>query len=181
MDEMKKTIQQILAGDKSKFELIIREFSPGIRSYIAGKTGNPQIVDDLTQEIFIAVYTNLHQFDLSKNFAYWVNGITRNQVNMYFRKYYSQKSLKDKLRMDILGDIEQDYETAFQKNLDNALDRMKFCMEKLPEKLKETVSLKYLNNLKAREIAEKINSSVTAVTTNLQRARKLLKTCINTD
>ncbi len=81
-----KTIQRILSGDVSVFSEIISNHQQKIRSYIFKRCSNHADAEDITQEIFIAAYNNLPQYDNSKPFSAWLFGIARNKSNEHFRK-----------------------------------------------------------------------------------------------
>ena len=55
------------------------------------------------------------------------------------------------------------------------------ALDKIPEKLKTVVSLKYFSDLSCTEIAEVLGISVTAVTTRLSRAIKALAREMNVE
>lgn len=81
-----KSIQRILSGDVSVFSEIINSHQLKIRSYIYKRCSNHADAEDITQEIFIAAFNNLPQYDTSKPFSAWLFGIARNKSNEHFRK-----------------------------------------------------------------------------------------------
>lgn len=82
----KKTIQRILSGEISFFSQIVDSHHKKIRSYISKRCSNKTDTEDIIQEIFIAAFNNLSQYDSTKPFSAWIFGIARNKSNDHYRK-----------------------------------------------------------------------------------------------
>ena len=69
---MNDVVKQVLDGDKQAFRKIIREYSPGIRVFLASHIHDHHTVEDLSQEIFVAVYWNLKTFKQDSDLGAWI-------------------------------------------------------------------------------------------------------------
>ena len=71
------------------FSEIVTRYQNKIYSYISRLTGNRDEAEDLTQEVFIKVYQNLHGFDVKRKFSSWIYRIAHNEsVNFIKKKSY---------------------------------------------------------------------------------------------
>ncbi len=86
ISDEQKHIRSILAGNTSAFSHIINSYQNKIRAFINKRCSNSADTDDITQEIFIAVHKNLHQYKTEFPFSAWIFGIARNKANEHFRK-----------------------------------------------------------------------------------------------
>ena len=68
--------------------------SLSLRSYLSGRLSDFHLIEDLSQDIFIAVFQSLEKFDPKYDFRTWFFTIARNKLNSHLRKTYSKKNLK---------------------------------------------------------------------------------------
>lgn len=166
------SIQRILSGDVSMFSEIILNHQQKIRSYIYKRCSNHADAEDITQEIFIAAYNNLTQYDTSKPFSAWLFGIARNKSNEHFRKAK---------RIPIPS------ETALEIGHSNTPETQVSSTEKtnqfwneaqsiLNEEQFTAIWLKYQSENSIAEIAASMKISESNAKIHLFRARKKLST-----
>jgi RNA polymerase sigma-70 factor (ECF subfamily) len=169
-------VEQVLSGDVDAFREVIDEFGESIRAFLASHLDDPFIIEDLAQETFIAAYENLKKFEPDGNMSWWLKGIARNKLLLHFRETYRhQEALKD-LKIEMLNEPQ-----ILSESAENAseIDRMRVCLEKLPQHLKTVITARYLQHEKVMVISQRIGTSVNAISSLLFRGRKQLKTCID--
>lgn len=59
--------------------------------------GRYEEAEDLTQEIFMKIYTSLSKYDEKKDFTAWVLTLAKNHLIDVYRKTRREKSLRDEL------------------------------------------------------------------------------------
>ena len=174
---MKNLIEQILDGDVESFRLIVREYAPGVRLYLARRLPDFHQVEDLTQEIMAAVYWNLKRYDFRADFGAWVRGITKNKFKEYLRREYSRANKLDKLKSEITMQVDSMIEEKGTRETP-LVSVLHMCIEKLPEKMAVLVRARYLENESVQGLALKLKCSVSAVSSHLYRLKKLLRDCV---
>ena len=174
---MKELIEQILSGDVEAFREIVREYAPEVRLYIARRLPDFHQVEDLTQEIMAAVYWNLKRYDYSSDFGAWVRGITKNKFREYLRREYNRADKLEKLKSEISMQVDRMIDSK-QAGEPHKVSLLKMCIEKLPEKMAGLVRARYLENESVQEIAYKLKSSVSAISSHLYRLKKILRDCV---
>lgn len=169
------TIQKILAGDREEFRQIIREYMFSVRSYLAFRIYDSSMVDDLAQEVFMAAFEQLDRYDIEKPFKGWLLGIAANKLKMHFRSARTRKSAYEKwlvLLDDSNDQVEAEEPDLFENN------RLKNCLEKLTDRMKQYINWRYTEGKKVNEIAEIENIDEDAVSALLYRSRKKLSDCL---
>lgn len=168
----KKIIQRILGGEVSSFSQIVESHHLKVRSYITKRCSNDADAEDITQEIFIAAYKNLSQYDAAKPFSAWLFGIARNKSNEHFRKIK---------RMPIAVDIDEFSEFSHTDSPDTLVsldERSKSFWQEAKRVLSEeqftAVWLKYQSDLSVIEISEALKITESNAKIQLFRARKKL-------
>jgi RNA polymerase sigma-70 factor, ECF subfamily len=176
MDDL---IQKILAGDKEAFRAVVIDHGPAVRAYIAAHIADPEVVDDLAQETFIAAYESLERYRPEAGLGEWIKGIARNKTLMHLRETYRRGKTLDRFKAAVHQAVGEDV-SRLARDDDRArvLERLAACMEKLPERLKDAVTARYVRRERVQAVAERFGATPQAVSSILFRARKLLETCI---
>jgi RNA polymerase sigma-70 factor (ECF subfamily) len=145
-----------------------------LRNFILKRVKDTDLTDDILQDVLIKVY----HFCMSKsgvsNIRSWLFQIAQNTITDHYRKNAKNSS------QDTINEIiEEDENLAFS----DAINYIKPMLEFLPKEYSEPLKLADIDGIKQSEIAKKLNLTLTATKSRIQRARKLLKaefiTCCN--
>jgi RNA polymerase sigma-70 factor (ECF subfamily) len=79
------TVARAQAGDASAREAIFRAFERPVRTLATRLVGRRTAAEDLAQDVFVDVLTNLERYDGRGSFAGWVRVVTVNRCLMYLR------------------------------------------------------------------------------------------------
>ena len=71
-----------------------------------------------------------------------------------------------------------DFERTPADSFSQRLQRLRGCLDRLPQRLREVVDLGYGRDLVIRQIAGALSASEEAIKKRLQRARRLLLECL---
>ena len=63
-----KLVNQYLKGDKESLKILIQKYLKPIFNFVFTYVGNIQDCEDITQEVFVKVWSNLKKFDKNKSF-----------------------------------------------------------------------------------------------------------------
>lgn len=75
--EEQRVIRKAAAGDRDAAEALIRAHQKSVYAYLLRMSGRPDIAEDIAQEAFVRVLTNLHRFDPRYRFSTWLFTIAR--------------------------------------------------------------------------------------------------------
>lgn len=126
-------------------------------------------VEDLTQEVFIAVMKSLNQFQGRSKFKTWVWTLTSRKIADYYR---SRKSKH--LAQDINNHI-QDSSLITQIKEPDELVIVQAAMRRLPENYQEVILLRFIEEYPFDEIARLNGQSLEAVKSLFRRAMEALR------
>jgi RNA polymerase sigma-70 factor (ECF subfamily) len=172
-------VTQFLAGEHpSSFEGLVKRYSKLVGTIALGIVKDIEAAKDVTQEVFVKVHRSLGTLANPHKFKSWLYGITRTTSIDWIR---SQK--KNKVSLDELEDkgvtLQESslHETNPLNLLEEEENRSKIRQEilNLPEKYREIILLKHIQNYSYKEICQELEITQSAVETRLFRARILLK------
>jgi RNA polymerase sigma-70 factor (ECF subfamily) len=149
-------ITQIKAGNINTFKILVERYSAKIRAFIVQRLFDKEEADDIVQNSFIQFYKALSRFDVSKPVYPYLLQITRNELNMYFRKHHNTLQLNE--------DIEQvSNKTPIQENSEELLQGLK------PDH-KYALSW-FAEGYSYKEISRRMGKPLNTVRTLIRRAR----------
>ena len=168
--DLEGLMRRSLDGDNAAYAQLLRETGRLLRHSLARRLSVDSEVDDLVQEILIALHKARHTYDGKRAFRPWLYAIANFRLKDYLRLHYS-----DRLRQamdiadleDILsGDVT---ETAI------SYESISGEILKLPAKQAAILQLLHQEGYTAKEAAEKLGMSESAVKVAAHRAYKVLR------
>ncbi len=82
----KRLVDAIRGGDGQAFEELYKLYLRRVHNFAVSKLGNVAEAEDVTQEVFAAVFSCLDRFEGKSDLVVWIYGITRNIINNRLRK-----------------------------------------------------------------------------------------------
>lgn len=145
-----------------------------VSAFIAANVADAHQVDDLLQEVAQVCAEHFASFDRSRSFASWAMGIARNQI----LKYYRSRS-RDRLVMGEAALVR--LEAALERiepEADERREALRLCLERVHGRRREVLELRYRENAKVSDIADRCQMSRSSVSVMLHRVRTELLRCI---
>ena len=181
-----KSVEAMLAGNRNAFTGIYKRYYAVIRQkYMASLKYNQDIVDDLTQDLFIKVSENIHKYSQDYTFNSWITRVAKNHMLDYIRKGKLETLSYDN---NIMGDNGE--EISFQPVDKSALSgeeeiieserksAVSYMLSTLGEKTASIVRKRYFDGLSYDEIAKEEEMSLSDVKIALFRAKAKLNKLI---
>jgi RNA polymerase sigma factor (sigma-70 family) len=152
---------------------LMKEHQSDVWRYLRFIGCEAMLAEDLTQEVFIYVFRNPIE-EISRNHtAAYLRKSARNRFLNWMRRAKREVSIE---ALDA-ADTAWDALTPLERS-DDRLDALERCLEKLGERARNAIHLKYRDAQKEAEVAEKLDTSLEAAKALLKRARAQLKDCI---
>lgn len=152
-------IAQIKAGNINKFEVIVERYAPKIRLFAAQRLFDKEEADDIVQNSFMQLYKSLSRFDVSKPIYPYLLQITRNELNMYFRRHKKTVQLNE----DIM-------QVAEKTVMDDTTDILQGLKSDHSQAL-----IWFAEGYSYQEIAKRLSKPLNTVRTLIHRARLYVK------
>lgn len=174
MQDDKAIIEEVLQGNKEAYAGIIDKYHEKIVIIIQKKLGNPQNVQDISQEIFIKAYYHLPDYNAHFDFGGWLYRIAANHCLDVLRKW--------KRTPTITGEDYQLVDTRTPEMAYLEKEQQSFIRQQMmtiEEKYRTVLELRYLQFLSYEEISKRLSVPVTTVRARLSRGKhKLLEAIV---
>lgn len=174
-------IRRILAGEKHLFHALIRPCEKPVYFLLLSLLRNESEAEDAAQETAIKVYRNLCSFRGESQFRTWVLTIARNEGLARLRKAKSRpEDSLDALSEDA-GDFTPAVLTSWREVPGKELERQELrtlirqALDCLPEKYRNVMLLRDIEEMDVRETAAVLGISEAAVKVQLHRARAMMQ------
>lgn len=139
-----------------------------LKIFIRKKVANEQDVEDILQDVFLKIYSNIDQVKDNDRIYAWVYRITRNSIADFFRKK------RDTIEFsDLSGERKTDNDE--EEIINGLVLCLKNMIDSLPDKYKQAIMLTELGGLTQKELAQKLGMSISGAKSRVQRGRNLLK------
>lgn len=161
-------------GQHLDFVHLWTKSSRRVHAYLLALVMSWSDAEDLLQEVASTAWEKFPEFDRSRDFVAWVNGIARNKALSSRRK--ANSSLQ--LTVEIAEQLEQEIATD-QSLLDRQLIALRECVAKLQRRDRDLLQLRYEPNYSMELIARRTGRTVAACYKALQRINHQLFECIN--
>ncbi|TGE35725.1 sigma-70 family RNA polymerase sigma factor [Desulfosporosinus fructosivorans] len=135
-------------------EQIYCDFKEQVCKYIRNRINHPQDVEDVLSCVFLKVHEHQHIYDpLKAGLSTWVYVITRNTVNDYLRRQYRSPVFDP--REDALVDYSMEELPVLDRMiLDEQLEQLGNALERLPEREREIILLRFYYRKTSPEVAD---------------------------
>jgi RNA polymerase sigma-70 factor (ECF subfamily) len=168
-------VQSCLRGDDAAWAELVRNQHRRVYSLCYRFSGSRQDAEDLTQEVFLKVYRNLHSFNLEKGrFQTWLTTVTRNLLVDHFRRSQMQRitsSIEDApehVPEALSSHDPSPHDAAVRRELERLVQE---ALTKLPLEFREAVILRDLEQMDYREIAQILRIPEGTVKSRISRGR----------
>lgn len=167
---------QTLNGDMDAFEILLNRHQKMVFKAAYRMMGQREDAEDIVQEVFVAVYSKISQFDPQKKFSSWLYRITLNtcisrlraKKNTVFSPFdESAFSPADSWQSKV-----NPYNVLEQKELNHHIWE---ALIQLPENYQVMLILRYQMDLCNQEIADTLGIKKDNVEVRMHRARKALR------
>lgn len=167
-------------GEPNAFETLLKKYRKSVYYMLLKMVKNPDDAEDLTQEAFAKAFNSIEKFDSKFAFSTWLFRIATNNCIDYIRKKRVQTVSFDSpvegddgsaMRFDVKTDDLDPNESMLK---DQRRRYLKMAIERLPEKYRVLVELRYFQELSYEEVAEELQIPLGTVKAQLFRARELL-------
>ena len=184
----------VAKGNEEALALLLLRLQPQLQAFVEPRIEarlNPTMsVEDVLQETYQAVFTNISQFEGSelKNFMAWVRKIAENRLRAAGRFVAAQKRggefertkmSEDAFRHGVLGLVDElstgDATVSQFVAKIEAVEAIRIAIAALPGDQQAVIRCRYFEQLSVEKIAEKMDRSPGSIRGLLDRARAALR------
>ena len=168
-ERLRSLMLQSLAGDAAAYRMFLDELTARLRSYLRRRLGGlPDEVEDLLQELLLAVHNKRHTYDPKQPLTSWVQAIAHYKLVDLLRRRSRSNALTDPLDED-----DQVFATTA-----NAATEAKYDVEKLlrglPDRQRLPILYVKIEGASVTDTAIRTGMSESAVKVGIHRGLKAL-------
>ncbi len=158
-------------GDRAAQAEIFAEHRDRVARQILRMTGEPAIVDDLLQEVFLSAFLALPGFRGDAQLSTWLHAITSNKVRSWW-----ESNRRRRAREVAHSNGGASPEGTPEDDLMAAQQREKFfaALGRLPSKLREAFIARAIEGMSLAEAASVLGAPVSTISYRARRAEQLL-------
>lgn len=170
-------ILEFVKVDKECYAILIERYEAKLTRYIKRISGmTKESIEDILQSVFLKTYVNINSFDGANKFSTWIYRIAHNETVNYWRKSAKSNAMisldENEFLKNTVADTRNIEEETVRK-LDGL--RVSAALEKLQEKQRRAIDLRYNRQLSYQEIAERLKKPIGTIGTLINRGKKVLR------
>jgi RNA polymerase sigma-70 factor (ECF subfamily) len=161
-------LERLKEGDRKLFSMLFNYYYSGLVVYAGHFLRDPEIAEDVVQSVFIGLWENKRSIKSSSVRHYLVHSVKNKCIDLIRKEETRKKYINRQQNQDADYQGEFYAETELREIIQRSID-------KLPPKCREIFVLSRFENMKSKEIAEKLQLSPRTVETQILKASKLLR------
>ncbi len=171
-------VTRAASGREDGFEELVRRYQRPISAYVYRMVGNYESALDLTQEIFIKVYSSLQRYRSEFKFSTWIYKIAHNAAIDHLRRTATrEQSLvmgpeDDQFDLPVESTRPSPEQESERKERRGEIESV---VRALPANYRELIILRHSQDLSYEEIVEVTGLPLGTVKNRLFRAREMMR------
>ncbi|MCC5939989.1 MAG: sigma-70 family RNA polymerase sigma factor [Balneolaceae bacterium] len=173
-----KLVLAAVRGDQNAFKALMDKYQKPLYFHVLKMVKNHEQVEDLVQEAFMKAFSNLQSYNTNYAFSTWLYRITTNHTIDYLRKRkLDTTSIHNPYKTN---DGEVEIQISDTKETDRSIIKKErkqiihHAIQNLPEKYREVIEMRHLEELSYQEIADHLDLPLGTVKAHIFRAREML-------
>jgi RNA polymerase sigma-70 factor, ECF subfamily len=169
--DMETIIEACKAGDRQAFHTLFESYKDRVYSIALHFSGEDSLAKDITQQVFLKLFTSISQFRYDSEFTTWLYRIVANACvdeQRKSRRFVPFTQGVEVKNMMVRGSQEESFARR------QVSDSVQTAIAGLSPKLRLPILLKYVEGLSYEEIAETLGCSIGTVSSRLNRGHKAL-------
>ena len=171
-------VVRALGGGEDDFAELVRRYQRPMVAYIYRMTGNYEAALDLTQDVFVKVYSSLARYSSEYKFSTWIYRIAHNVAIDYLRRHTTREQSL------IVGRDGKEYAIPLasstpspQVESERAERRseVEAVVQGLPDAYRELILLRHAHDMNYDEIAGVTGLPLGTIKNRIFRAREIMR------
>jgi len=162
-------MERLQQGDPDACSALLDDIGPSLTNFLRRRVADPHELEDVYQEVFMAIFEARHTYEPSRPFEPWLFAIARNIAADYTRRRWSRAHWEE-----LVAELPE--RPADSSNA--AAPELEAVLAKLPSDQRQAFSMLKLDGLSLEAAAARAGVSVGALKVRAHRAYKALKRLI---
>ena len=157
-----------------EFTRLWTEAQPTVSHYVHSMVRDSAAAKDVIQSTAIVLLKKFDGYDPNREFLRWALGVAKFEV-LSHRRDHARNVVQ--FNSDLMDQLTDQWVEVSRELSDEAV-ALQGCVAKLPEKARQLVRLKYVEELNSEELGKRLNRKAGSIRVTLQRIREQLADCI---
>jgi RNA polymerase sigma-70 factor (ECF subfamily) len=169
-------IERAMSGDVEAIDELYRSFAKTILFNVHNMIIDKQNVEDVAQEVAIAVVTGLSKLKSPYAFTSWLHQMIFNVCSTH------NKRLKNKQGLDVTLDETEEFSDTNSENIPHKVveqeqikNRVLQAIQKLAPAQRSSIVMYYYDEMSYQEIADALGVTINTASTNIRKAKQNLE------
>jgi RNA polymerase sigma-70 factor (ECF subfamily) len=164
-------IEACKQGDRDAFRDLFEAHKDRVYTIAFHYSGDEAMAHDVTQQVFLKLFTAISQFQENSQFTTWLYRIVANACTDEHRKRRRFVPFSPEVEVRTMVGKSTQEESYHRRQV---ADSVQGAIAELTPKLRLPILLKYVEGLSYDEIAESLDISIGTVSSRLNRGHKML-------
>jgi len=165
-----QVVLRVQKGDIDAFALLVHKYTTEVSNFIAQKTNDEALIDDVVQTAFIKLYRSIQKIDVSRPVKPYLFQIAKNELYEQWNKYNKRHiSLRESAHF---SSVQTDTEDVLHIN------EAKQALNTLNPDQKNAL-LWFTEGYSYKDISRKMGKPINTVRTLIRRSRLYIKNKLN--
>jgi len=147
-------------------ERVWEEFNIGLKHFILKRVPDEPSAEDILQDVFLKIHTHINTLRETDKLQGWIYQIARNAITDYYRTHKPTPAIPE------MPSVTED---PFDDVVRDLLPYVKELVDSLPPDYRQALILTEYEGLTQKELAERLDISVSGAKSRVQRAREKVK------
>lgn len=177
MQDLEATVERCRSGDEDAWAALVGSTVRPLYRLCASYAPSAAEAEELTQEVYLKLWENLHRYNPGSNFMAWAWRVAKNLIIDSHRRVRREREAAwlDPEVLDQLPALDDPHEETQRRQ---RLKMVAACLSQLDEELADLILMRDFAGLSYLEIAEALDLPLGTVKSRLNRARLELTTAI---
>ena len=173
--EITQLIERCKQGDSAALGELYKTYAPKMKGVCRRYLSEKEAINDVLHDSFVIIFTSFDKLRDNNKAEYWMLSITRNVASKYkdFQKNHRNVALEESGTNVPLTEEQQD-----DAAIEISLNELMSLVEKLPDGYGKLFRLAVFEGMSHKEIAAMLNIEPHSASSQLARAKKMLRTMI---
>ncbi len=157
--------------DDHSFEQVFRTFYQALAGFALKYVGDPETAEEIVQETFTSIWEKVDEINIQTSIKSYLYGAVRNACLNHIKH---QRVVREHADYEIHRSSQ--FSSGFDAlEVEELQEKINSALGKLPEKCREVFELSRYEELKYKEIADRLDISIKTVENQMGKALKILR------
>ena len=177
--EWARLMRATQGGDRAAYERLLRSVTPFIRSLSRRYCHNPQLTEDVVQDVLLTVHRIRHTWDPRRPFSPWLAAITARRGIDRIRRdsRIARHEVNDDLALETFASPAANNDSGALR----AVEAVEPLLAALPERQRLALEAVKIRGLSLAQAASESGQTVAALKVSVHRAVKARRRLVGTD